>query len=844
LPPQITGLEQLTGLSLNNNRLTALPSEIAKLKQLSQIWLANNRLDSLPPEIGALARLQTLELRGNPLSAEVSELAKRGTATLLAYYRGLDAQGTGEPARRLFSEAKLLFVGPGEVGKSWLLQALQGEVPKAIPSTKGIDIERVALTVDHPTEMGRRLKLNCWDFGGQALYQITHQIFFSPKAIYLLVWKPRPGFDPELETRLERIQISAGATARVFIVSTHAHDNVPATISKEVLQTRFGGLIAGIHAVDSKRGPEGTGIAALRAAIGKAAAGLDGMDTPYPKSWVEAQEEIREVDEPAIPYSRFGEICARKKLDASATRALAIVMTVQGHCTYFEEAASEDHHAIDAPENMVVLRPEWLAKAASFVLEDALTREASGILGHARLPQIWSKDERRGCPGYADALHRYFLWLMWKFDIAYRQTDASSLVPELIHRNQPDDLLWTPSRPPKPPSGQMQATLICRLKQDPPPGLVPVLTAATYPLRRELGLRNSDRLDRNWRTGLFLDTALRGAAFIEYDSPSRELRIVVRHGYPATLLQQVRRTLERIIDERWPNLCHDYAVPCISTVEGAPCAGRFKYEFLERRLGKFAVCEECEAEIEVSSLLHGFDARGADALESLRRIEQGQADIARKQDSLMAMAVRIYRDLINPHRDEILRAPCMLTVLPEDVEGWKVFTRLTESRVRVTCWCEHPDGPHPNVLGSTEMMASYVLKAPKAWVVAAAPYVSWVTTLLKAFIPLTGTVIKQGLGDLATQRLKNDLDLMGDMAKAIPPGKLDVGRAADLNYIHGFKPEIESLRHIHDVMLEQWPKGPARWGLLRPVPTKMGEYLWLCPHHAAIQSPPVPELLA
>jgi internalin A len=92
-----------------------------------------------------------------------------------------------EAALRRFDEAKLLLVGPGEVGKTWLLRALQGTIPKPTRSTRGIEIAREPLDLPHPTDSGRALHLTCWDFGGQDHYQVTHQIFFSAKAVYLLV---------------------------------------------------------------------------------------------------------------------------------------------------------------------------------------------------------------------------------------------------------------------------------------------------------------------------------------------------------------------------------------------------------------------------------------------------------------------------------------------------------------------------------------------------------------------------------------------------------------------------------------------------------------------------------
>ena len=40
-------------------------------------------------------------------------------------------------------------------------------------------------------------------------------------------------------------------------------------------------------------------------------------------------------------------------------------------------------------KDVVVLNPEWLTKAISYVLEDRVTRDAYGILDHRRLKEIW-----------------------------------------------------------------------------------------------------------------------------------------------------------------------------------------------------------------------------------------------------------------------------------------------------------------------------------------------------------------------------------------------------------------------------------------------------------------------
>ena len=840
LPPEIGQLTALTRLRLDSNQFTTTPPEIDRLTALTWLDLDHNQITDLPLWLGRMPALKDLLVNDNPLPRELMKLAA-DRKRIIKYLRDLAAADSeiGKAAPRRFDQAKLLLVGPGNVGKTWLLKALQGHVPNVKESTKGMEIAREPLPVPHPREAERSLQLNCWDFGGQEHYQITHQIFFSAKAVYLLVWKPRTGIDPDLIARLERIQLSAGMTAKVLIVSTHADGNVPAVIGQEALKERFGDLIWGFYETDSACGPEGTGIATIKQAIATVAAQLEGMDVPFLPSWHEAQQEIRRSRKPTMTFQEFARACAKHKLDAASAADLAGIMEVQGHTVFFADATADAASGLTAAENLVVLDPEWLAKSVGFVLEDRITMEHSGILQHSRLAKIWRKDAHRHCPGYRKALHGYLLWLMWKFDIAYKQNEQMSLLPELIHRNRPDDLRWTPATPAREP----EATLICRIPQDPPAGMIPALTAAVHPLRRvqnpEDSAAPSDRLDRNWRDGFFLDTALRGTAFVELQD--RDLRIMVRDKIPSDLSQRIERTLGEIVKMRWPRLAMDVRVPCIALVMGKNCRGTFRKSRLEERRGAKVFCEECGLKVDANKMLEGFDAHEEEVMRQLEALNVGQSELLAGQRELMAASFRFFQQALDPGRRELERAPCMLTIIPDEAKSWQLLSKMTENRLRVTCWCEHPDGPHPGAMIGSDEPPDYVLKMPKDWLVKASPYISWAATLLKAFVPMAGTVVQQALGDSFSAELKDQIALMNDAAKAIPTGKLELTAKEEMETTHRSRPEIVALRHIHDALLAQVSKA-KQWGDLRPVPTKSGELLWLCAKHAAIQQPPVQQL--
>ena len=847
LPESLGQLTQLQELRLHDNQLTTLPESLGQLTQLQKLYVAANQLTALPVELGNPPRLTLLSIHRNPLPTELLKLRPKSgqpSEKLLSFLRAqAEAKASqDEAALRRFDEAKLLLVGPGEVGKTWLLRALRGTIPIPTSSTRGIEIAREPLELPHPKNAERTLHLTCWDFGGQDHYQVTHQIFFSAKAVYLLVWKPREGFDPEMESRLERIQLSAGRTAKVLIVSTHADEEVTAVLGQDALRERFGDLIQGFYRVDSSKGSYGTGIAKLKAGIAHAVAQLQGIDLDFPAAWHAAQQDIRKIEEPSVPFRDILKICDGHGLDADMADSITQMMEVQGHAVYFPEAATEEEAGALARENIVVLKPEWLAKAISFVIDDETTNDAQGILHHARLATIWRKNDKRGCPGYHKKVRSFLLWLMWKFDVAYKQDGDTSLLPEMIARTRPDDLLWhadTESQGPEVRALCIFTSASTRKGIAIPKGLVPAFTAAVHSLRQARDSADPDKLDRNWNSGFFLHTEHRGDAFVEQQD--RELHFITRHTYPRMLFDQLQRTLDQLVPTRWPQARIDLRVPCRGTIDSKPCPETFRTEWLDKQRGKLVLCQECDGDFAAARLLDGFDPKEAEILSRLQQLRDGQTELLDGQRELLAAAHAMFL-AIDPEQQERRRAPNLFTILPEK-GGWS----LTTNKVRLTCWCEHPDGPHPaSPIGSNEP-PDFVLSTPKGWVVKSAPYVSWAVMLLKAFTPLAGNFAGQ-----VTDDLTDKIDLMKDIAKALPSGKLDIGEAREFelepgenltdSYRRSHTPELEALSLIHDLLLDKIPVAPNRWGGLRPVQTKSGELLWLCAEHAEIQSPAPQEI--
>ena len=216
---------------------------------LEKIFLTNNQLTDIPSSLAQLEHLVVLNLDNNPLNPALQSAynacSEPNYEPLFAYLRSLE--GNAEP----LYEAKLVLVGEGNVGKTTLLKALKGKAgeppQKNEATTHGVEIDIHGLRLPHPQKGGVEIQLNAWDFGGQDVYRVTHQFFFSRRSLYLLVWEPRRGVQQcQVEDWLNMIRLRVGDGARVLIVSTYSTSGGHiARIDKPVFKGQYGDMIVG-----------------------------------------------------------------------------------------------------------------------------------------------------------------------------------------------------------------------------------------------------------------------------------------------------------------------------------------------------------------------------------------------------------------------------------------------------------------------------------------------------------------------------------------------------------------------------------------------------------------------
>lgn len=830
LPAEIGQLTNLQFLILTSNELSTLPAEIGQLTNLRVLTLIGNQLSALPAEIGQLTNLESLDLRknlltvlprrlaelpdtlslhlgDNPLVEPFADLVDLGLRDLFAYLRSLDS------AQPVY-EAKVLLVGEGNVGKTSLVARLRNEdFVESRPTTHGIELG--TLRLPHPT-LPVHIKLNTWDFGGQEVYRITHQFFFSPRALFILVWRPREGQEENaVEGWLRRIRLRVGDDARVLLVSTYCDEREP-DLDYPSLQRRYANMFCGAYAIDNR---SGSGIEQFRTALAAEVARLPGMGQMVNTSWLAARDDVTSTREPQMTYAHYAALCARHGLEEAESAVLAKLLHERGVVIHYGDD--------DGLQDIVVVQPEWLTRAISYVLADARTKEAGGKLEHARLKEIWQ--ERAPGQAYDAKYHPYFLRLMEKFEVSYRFPDdeKASLVAQLV-----------PFRQPKPPweegaEGAHRLALVCRMR-DEAPGLIPWLTVRNH--RFSTGT--------HWRHGVFLQHAsYRSRAMFKLQEDRRLLELTVNAPSPDYFFHILRDGLEYLIGQRWPGLAYAILIPCPHTLEcGDSCTGHFEFSALERhRLRDIPTirCYECLHEHSVAELLTGFAPAQIALMDVLheqhREVMAGIRHVDTGIEQVQALASEVagrVRIVLRVVGAEVVDCPCLFTCAPTDPRK-RVITRATHEAFRITLWCEHPDRWHP------WEPATYFITRPRKWLTSIAPYVRVVVRTLRQLIPVAGAVPGLFLSEHEMKAIVPELTFMEKLVAAIPEGRPGVERSIpEANQLS--RAEGAALRTLRTLLLEE-DRGRA-FGDLRRQRTSDGTFVWICPEHYPEYDPGLPQL--
>jgi len=845
LPGSLGKLTNLWELDLVGNQITTLPASISRLTNLTVLYLPDNQLTDLPPSLAQLEHLRYLLLDKNPLNPELAEAYKQGLDAVKAYLRAKAA------AQITLNEAKLILIGEGEVGKTCLMDALLDNPWKEHDTTHGIEIKQIEVT---DSGSGTEITLNGWDFGGQRVYRPTHQLFFSAPAVYLVVWKPREGPQQGFVKEWIKLVKHREPEAKILVVATHGgpQQRQP-DIDRQELWDLFGkDTLLDFFFVESKPDENGErrGIQELKRAIARVASTLPEVGRSVPKSFQDARQALQNTGAAYLPLERVLAICREHKMDDELARLFVTIEHRLGHLIHYQHDP--------ALRDIVVLKPNWLSNAISFVLDDEQTRKGHGLVRFARLSQLWNDPARAEEFRYPPELHPVFLRLMERFDLSYRVADPSpkndadplSLIAQLVPDNRPENDL-TREWPSTPATGDLQQVQICRIV-DAQNGQSASAEGLFYQLIVRLHKYSLGRVNYNdsvhWQRGLVLDDDYNGRALLEH--VGNDVRITVRAPYPERFLAMLTSEVKYLVESFWEGLRCEVMVPCVEPCgKNEPGTGLFDVQKLiesKRKSRPEYPCPVCNQWQDIDHLLRNAPAARPVSIEELLAgftEMQRELVVVRKQlvrqggrfDQLDVGVRRIlsqvddgFTGLMRAFTDEAKEGPRLFSMRPVD-PGFLGKPKWISQKFQLVLWCEHSQLPLFVLNKKGDKRGIYELDLPREWVVKAAPYLKALTAMLSLVLPVASSATKLVLDDAVYNNIEDQLKFGKDCFDSMLKGSEKVGEwlgkddSVDLPHGPMMRAEGASLRELHALLKA---KDPGFGGLVR-VMNKRQEFLWV-----------------
>lgn len=551
-------LKDLEELDLSRNNLTYLPPSIGELKKLKKLNLSGNKIKYLPKEFENLVELQYLDLSGNPIEKVPVEISAQGSQGIINYYLSL-----GDNVQ--LYEAKLLIVGHGNVGKTFLMNRLITDSTPEVKTTEGIDIKNWGID----TKSSSEFRVNVWDFGGQEIYHSTHQFFLTKRSLYLLVWEARTdqhiiSFDYWLNV------IKLLSNNSPIIIVLNKIDERIISIDEKSLKENFKNIVA-FHQVSAVTGKN---INNLIEEIQLRIDTLPLIGDKLPKVWIDIRDELEKLEENYITASNYLEICNKHGLSNKRGLFLSQYFHDLGVFLHFQDDSLLKH--------LVFLRPEWATNAVYKILDSKPVIENAGEFTAVILETILDEYEGDKQP--------YIVRLMKKFELCFEIEKDKYLIPELLNpEKQKFDWNYTDN-----------------LRFEYHYQFMPAGIMARFIVRT----RNMVHDKTFWKNGVILQRE-NTRALVESDQYSKKIRIWINGDNAPFLLEIIRKELDDIhlslnysdVPEKIPcncNLCSNSESPHL-----------FNYKFVKdvsrNNSFKTLACEKSIKGVNVHNLLRLYN---------------------------------------------------------------------------------------------------------------------------------------------------------------------------------------------------------------------------------------------
>jgi Leucine-rich repeat (LRR) protein/GTPase SAR1 family protein len=502
----LESLVSLTELNLFANQINDLTG-LENLANLQQLNIADNQINSIEPLIPLLKKNALLKIvfglgygdlspyeiniSNNPLISPPIEIAKQGSRAISNYFAELKKVGT-----EYLYEAKMLIVGQPRAGKTSLRYKLfdsKALLPKEDQTTRGIDIKKLHFDIVDRNGNRRKFNYNVWDFGGQQIYQTTHQFFLTHRSLYILVLdtgKDSIGNDDNtINYWLQALELLGGNSPLLLVRNEKNERQVYIDFPQK--QARFNflrrdynlDLNALIPATTAFNSSQLDKFNILKEDIETELKRLPLVGFPMPKNWVEIRNELMLLSKHKhyITRKEFIDICNRFEVTEFARQMeLSHIFHDLGVFLHFQ-----DYHTL---EEFIILQNIWATDAVFAVYDNSTVRANKGSFSDADLSEIWQNKR------YDPSVHKRLLALMMQFELCYLVDKSSPnkyIIPEMLSDNQPEGYSW-----------EVNNDLPLQYRYDfMPKG---ILTRLIVRLHKHIALQGKQQVV--WKTGVKIDS--------------------------------------------------------------------------------------------------------------------------------------------------------------------------------------------------------------------------------------------------------------------------------------------------------------------------------------------------
>ncbi len=432
LPKDICKLPHLKILTLDSNLLTKIPSEIQNLVELEKLDLGFNQLKKLPKEIENLTNLTTnqkiheedrgLNLEGNNFNIP-DEIYTKEPNEIFQFIIDLQ-EGT-----KKLSEAKVIFVGSGDVGKTSLTKKLiSGSYDSQESPTHGVAIKDWDIKYRN-----KPILLHMWDFGGQEIMHATHKFFMTRRSIYVLVINSR-NEDSYERSNLQywlRLIASYGGDSPIIVVQNKCDQFDSQSFGFKQLKEENENIVAFVKTSCST----GEGIEELEKLIKKTANNLDHVDDRVPAFYLEIKKHITKKNKDYLQFPDFKAVCQRvhPDLDDLSLKVMVGLFHDLGLMLNFKDYSSKTSFHFTH-----VLNPSWVTKGVYAIVTSDILNKQKGVIDLAQVQSILSKEE------YPTIIEQNFIMEMMEyFELCYQipEEQEKYFVPGVFPLDPPEELL-------------------------------------------------------------------------------------------------------------------------------------------------------------------------------------------------------------------------------------------------------------------------------------------------------------------------------------------------------------------------------------------------------------------